>query len=42
MISLPICRPAAFRPRLCWHSVAGLRHTAYGIRLRLCRAGSLW
>ncbi|MGI8783806.1 MAG: hypothetical protein ACR2L2_09205 [Acidobacteriota bacterium] len=22
--------------------VAGPRHTAYGIRLRLCRAASLW
>ncbi|MGI8783472.1 MAG: hypothetical protein ACR2L2_07485 [Acidobacteriota bacterium] len=23
---------AAFRPRLCWRSVAGPQHTAYGIR----------
>ncbi|MGI8782759.1 MAG: hypothetical protein ACR2L2_03800 [Acidobacteriota bacterium] len=42
MIPLPFYRPAAFRPRLRWRSVAGLRHTAYCIRLRLCRAGSLW
>ncbi|MGI8785016.1 MAG: outer membrane protein assembly factor BamA [Acidobacteriota bacterium] len=32
MIPLPFCWPAPFRSRLCWRSVAGLRHTAYGIR----------
>ncbi|MGI8784284.1 MAG: hypothetical protein ACR2L2_11620 [Acidobacteriota bacterium] len=25
-----ICRPAPSRSRLCWCSIAGLRHTAYG------------
>ncbi|MGI8785754.1 MAG: hypothetical protein ACR2L2_19135 [Acidobacteriota bacterium] len=41
-MKLPVYGPAPLRSRLCWCSVAGLRHTAYGIRLRLCRAASLW